>query len=139
MPKVKSAREIADKWGRVTPERATDYELGIKSPKKDWEQSTKAAEGAYKDGVQKAIAEGRFGKGVTAAGTAKWQEKALAVGPARYGEGVRVAQPAFEKGFSKFRDIIEKTTLPPRFAKGDPRNLERVKVMAAALHAGKKG
>lgn len=139
MPKVKSASEIAEKWGRVTPERAVDYEKGIKSPKKDWASSTKAAEGAYKEGVQKAIVEGRFGKGVEKAGTSKWQEKALAVGPARYGEGVRVAQPAFEKGFAKFRDIIEKTTLPPRFAKGDPRNIERVKVMASALHAGKKG
>jgi len=138
MPKVKSSSEIAAKWARVTPERAPDYEAGIKAPKKDWAQATKAAEPAYKDGVMKAAQEGRFGKGVTKAGTAKWQEKALSVGPARYSQGVAIAGPAFEKGFAPFRDTIEKTTLPPRFAKGDPRNIERVKVMAAALHTAKK-
>ncbi len=139
MPKVKSASDIAEKWGRVTPERSVDYEKGIRNPKKDWAASTKAAEGAYKEGVTKAAQEGRFGKGVTKAGTAKWQEKALSVGPARFSQGVSVAKPDFEKGFAPFRDVIEKTSLPPRFAKGDPRNIERVKVMAQALHAAKKG
>jgi len=138
MPKIKSAAEIAEKWGRVTPERTPDYEAGIKSPKKDWATATKAAEGAYKEGVTKAAAEGRFGKGVTKAGTSKWQEKSLQVGPARYGQGVLVAKPEYEKGFAPYRDVIEKTTLPPRFAKGDPRNIERVKSMAAALHAARK-
>jgi len=137
MPKIKSSSEIAEKWARVTPQRAPDYEAGIKNPKVDWATATKAAEDAYKMGVTKAANEGRFGKGVTKAGTAKWQEKALSVGPARYSQGVSVAGPAYEKGFAPFRDIIEKTTLPPRFAKGDPRNIERVKTMAAALHAGK--
>jgi len=138
MPKVKSAADIAEKWGRVTPERTADYEAGIRAPKKDWAASTIAAEGAYKEGVTKAAAEGRFGKGVTKAGTGTWQQKALAVGPARFSQGVMVAKPAFEKGFAPFRDAIEKTTLPPRFAKGDPRNIERVKVMAAALNAAKR-
>ncbi|HDZ62619.1 MAG TPA: hypothetical protein ENH40_05695 [Nitrospirae bacterium] len=137
MAKIKSASEIAEKWARVTPQRAPDYEAGIKSPRVDWAIATKAAEDAYKAGVIKAANEGRFGKGVTKAGTAKWQEKTLAVGPARYSQGVSIAGPAYEKGFAPFRDIIEKTTLPPRFSKGDPRNIERVKVMAEALHKGK--
>jgi len=138
MPAVKSMSAIAEKWARVTPQRAPDYEAGIRSPKVDWAQATAAASNAYKEGVTKAITENRFEKGVKAAGTEKWQRKAIELGPSRYSQGVTVAQPDYEKGFAPFRDVIERTALPPRFAKGDPRNIDRVRVMAAALNAAKK-
>ena len=138
MPAIKSAASIAEKWARVTPLRAPDYEAGVKNPKKDWEKATLAGATAYKEGIQKAITEGRFEKGVALAGTEKWQARATTVGPARYSQGVQVAQPEYEKGFSKYRDVIEKTTLPARFAKGDPRNIERVRVMSKALHDAKR-
>jgi len=138
MPAVKSMSSIAEKWARVTPQRAPDYEKGVRNPKKDWAKATIGASAAYKEGVQKAITENRFEKGVNAAGTEKWQRKAVELGPTRYSTGVQVAQPDYEKGFAPFRDVIERTTLPPRFAKGDPRNIDRVRVMAAALNAAKK-
>ena len=37
------------------------------------------------------------------------------------------------KGFQPYADTIRSTTLPPRFPKGDPRNLERTKAIATAL------
>lgn len=137
MPAIKSTSSIAEKWARVTPQRAPDYESGIRNPKKDWAKTTIAANAAYKEGIQKSIAEDRFAKGVANAGTDKWQRKAIEVGPARYSQGVQVARPDYEKGFGPYRDIIEKTALPPRFAKGDPRNIQRVTAMAKALHDGK--
>jgi hypothetical protein len=33
--------------------------------------------------------------------------------------------------------VIQGTTLPPRGAKGDPANIQRVAVLATALHAKK--
>lgn len=138
MPPVKPMSAIAEKWARVTPQRAPDYETGVRNPKVDWAQATANAAGAYKEGVTKSITEGRFEKGVKAAGTEKWQRKAIELGPSRYSQGVTVAQPDYEKGFAPFRDVIERTALPPRFAKGDPRNIDRVRVMAAALNAAKK-
>ena len=138
MPAIKSTASIAEKWARVTPQRAPDYELGVKNPKTDWAKATVAAAPANKDGIQKAIAAGSFEKGVTEAGTEKWQRRASEVGPGRYSQGVQAAAPDYEKGFSKFRDVIERTTLPARFAKGDPRNIERVRAMAKALHDAKR-
>lgn len=138
MPPIKSAKDIAEKWARVTPQRAPDYEAGVRNPKVDWAKATVASAPAYKEGIQKSIAEGRFEKGVTAAGTEKWQRRASEVGPGRYSQGVQAAAPDYEKGFSKFRDVIERTTLPARFAKGDPRNIERVRAMAKALHDAKR-
>lgn len=139
MPKIRSASEVAKKWARVTPERAADYEAGVKDPKKDWATETKAAEGAYEEGVTKAMRDKRFGKGVSKAGTDKWKEGAVTKGVARFGPGVAVAAGKYEEGFKPYRDVIEKTVLPKRYAKGDPRNFERVKAMGMALHKAKVG
>lgn len=138
MPIVKGIAKIAEKWARVTPQRAADYEAGVRDPIRDWATNTTAANAAYKAGVSEAVAKDRFVKGVAKAGTEKWKRKAVEVGPARFAQGVQVAQPDYEKGFSPFRDVIEKTTLPPRFAKGDPRNIDRVRVIAAALADAKR-
>lgn len=137
-PAVRSMSSIAKKWAEVTPQRAAQYEEGVKSPLRDWAKNTEAATGAYKEGITKAITAGRFEKGVVKAGNKKWQDRSALVGPARFSQGVQVAAPEFEKGFAAYRDVIEKTVLPPRFAKGDPRNIDRVRVMAAALADAKR-
>lgn len=137
MAEIKSAGQIAEKWSRVTPQRNADYEAGVRQPGKDWANNTAAAESSYEGGVQNAIQQKRFGKGVKNAGTAKWQAKTLEKGTQRWGPGVSVAQGEYESGFSPYRDEIERTSLPPRYPKGDPRNIERVSKLAKALHAKK--
>jgi len=139
MPAIKSASEIARKWADVTPRRDADYKAGVASPKADWAQETAAAETRYDEGVTAAIGRKAFSKGVRDAGSAKWQRGALEKGVNRWGPGVRAAQPDFEKGFQPYRDVIEGTSLPPRRRTGDPANIERVAVLAGALHARKVG
>jgi len=138
MPVVKNIAKIAEKWARVTPQRSADYEAGVRDPIRDWATNAIASKAAWAAGVSEAVTKDRFSKGVAKAGTEKWKRKATEVGPARFAQGVQVAQPDYEKGFSMFRDVIEKTVLPPRFAKGDPRNIDRVRVMAAALADAKR-
>jgi len=137
MAGIKSASAIAAKWARVTPQRAPDYEEGVKSPRRPWAESAKRAEEAYKAGVTAAAQAGRYGKGVDAAGNEKWQKKALEKGVARYGPGVQVAADDYERGFAPYRDVIERTTLPPKYPKGDPRNIQRVAAIAKALRDAK--
>lgn len=134
MPEIKSASDIAAKWARVTPQRTADYEAGVRNPKRDWEQATLAAADRQAEGVQLAIQEDRYSKGVAKAGTAKWQKGATQKGPQRWSQGVQLGEDEYQSGFAPFRDVIENTTLPPRFPAGDPRNIERVKAMAEALH-----
>lgn len=133
MAQVKDLAAIARKFSTVTPQRSTEYEAGVRNPRKDWAQNTAAAEQAYKDGVSKAAAAGRFGKGVRKAGTAKQQKGALDKGVARFGPGVALAQPAYEAGFAAYHQAIASTALPPRYARRDPRNLSRVAAIATAL------
>lgn len=139
MAEIKSLSAIRDKWTRVTPGRIEDYKLGIKSPKRDWEQETLAAEANWKLGVDAAAAKGLFPKGVSKAGTKKWQDKALKIGPGRFAEGVYLAGDDYEKGFAPYREAISRVDLGPRFPRRDPRNIERVKRVVDALIAEKVG
>ncbi len=137
MPAVQDTSKVSDKWSRVTPQRAQDYQEGVQNPKKSWAASTTAAAGAQAAGVQQAIAEKRFEKGVAKAGDSKWQAKAISKGVDRFGPGVQAAKGDYEQGVAPYLSVIASTTLPPKFAKGDPRNIERVRVMAAALRNAK--
>ncbi len=139
MARVKDTASVAKKWARVTPQRVEDYEIGVRNPRAPWAASAQAAEGRYQDGVTAAIAQKRYGKGVAKTGDAGWQAKTLAKGPARFSEGVAIGQPDYEAAVAPYLEVIKATSLPPRFAKGEPRNIERVKFMAAALRKKKTG
>lgn len=139
MPDIKSSGNIAEKWARVTPQRTQDYEEGVKNPRTDWAKATSAAAASQAAGVQAAIADKRFEKGVAKTGTSGWQAGATGKGVQRWGTGVQGAGEAYANGFQPYADVIKNTTLPPRYPKGDPRNVERVKAMAAAMHAKKVG
>ena len=137
MAEIKKMSDIKEKWTRVTPGRTTDYKLGIQNPKRDWATEAVAAKENWKAGIDAAAAKGLFEKGVEKAGSAKWKDKALKVGPGRFSEGVYIAGPDYEKGFAPYHDAIERTVLPPKFPRRDPRNLERVKSIVDALIAEK--
>jgi hypothetical protein len=92
---------------------------------------------AQKAGVQEALADGRFERGVQNAGDEKWKRKAAQVGSQRFGPGVAAAKDDYARGFGPFASIIEGVTLPPRGPAGDPRNYENVKLIGEALHDAK--
>ncbi len=139
MAEIKSQARITEKWTRVTPMRGEDYKLGVQNPRRDWEKTTTAAGESHKAAMVEAAAKGSFVKGVARAGTPKWQTKSLAKGPGRFAEGVMVGGPDYEKGFAPYRDEIEKTVLPARFPRRDPRNGQRVTTLNVALAKKKMG
>ncbi|MQY78065.1 MAG: hypothetical protein GH151_02550 [Bacteroidetes bacterium] len=136
---VPSASKIAEKWGRVTPDRVTDYEEGVRNPLKDWEIETFLAESRYEAGIKSAMARKAFGRGVKKVGTAKQQKKSIEKGIPRWPEGVRGAVDDMEKGMEPVVKVLEGIKLPERYETGDPRNIDRVKVIQQALHKMKTG
>ena len=136
---VPSAAKIAEKWGRVTPDRIVDYEEGVRNPLRDWETETKAAEPRYEEGVRAAINRKAFGKGVSKAGTEKQQAKTIEKGIPRWPEGVRGAENDMRAGMENVVKTLEGITLPQRYPTGDPRNIKRVEVIQQALHKMKTG
>jgi hypothetical protein len=138
MADIRPVDQIARKWAGVTPQRASDYESGVKDPRKDWARNTAAAAEAWAAGVQAAIQNKLFAKGVGRAGTPKWQNASVAKGVSRWGPGVQLAEEAYSLGFAPYREAIARVQLPPRYARRDPRNLARVNAIVEALKRAKE-
>jgi len=138
MAAIRSATQIAEKWGRVTPQRAAEYEEGVRNPLRDYAEGAIKANDAWKSGTQAAIQADRFVAGVRRTGTAKWQAKAATLGTQRFGPGVQLAQGDYERGFAPFAEAIQRVTLPPRGPRRSPQNLQRVKAIVDALSAAKE-
>lgn len=137
--KIKSASEIAKKWAAVTPARARQWEEEVRAtPDETWAGAAVASAPNYDAGVSEAIADGRFAKGIEANRT-KWKRKALAVGPARFGTGVRAAEPDMAAGFAPYRETIAALDLTPRGPRGSPGNYDRVRQIGEALHDTRVG
>lgn len=136
---IKPIASIADKWQTVTPGRANEYKSGVQSPRRSWAQATGDAKDNYNAGVQAAISNDSFSKGVSAAGDQGWQKGALDKGVTRWPQGVSISGPKYQAGFAPYHGILSGLTLSPRGAKGDPRNYTRVQEVGNALHAQKVG
>lgn len=130
---------IKKKWRDRAGVAGGDYKEGVQRTKKDWATETGNAEESYEIGVQSAIADKRFGKGVDAAGTGKWKRKAIDVGSKRFGPGVAAAEEDFEKGFAPYLSALQGISLPPRYPRGDVRNIERVRIIAETLNRVRVG
>jgi len=139
MPAIKPTSVSADKWVRRAGQAGPDYARGVQNPRTSWAEATAAAADAQAAGIQAALANNSFEKGVQKAGNAKWQRKAATVGAQRFGPGVAAAKGDYESGFAPYAAVIAGVTLPPRGAKGDPRNYERVTAIGQALHDAKVG
>lgn len=110
-----------------------DYEAGIKNPRADWAQATRAAESAYVAGVTAAAQAGRFGRGVQRAGSGKWQRRALELGVQRFPAGVAAAANEWTQGFAPFHQAIAGVQLQPRRPKRDPANRVRINQILDAI------
>lgn len=134
---IKSAQEIGEKFARVASQRTQEYAAGVQNPGKSWAKETSDAAPRYEEGIQKSITEKRFDKGVAKAGDAKWQEAAVTKGVQRWAPGIAGSAGAYAEGFAPFQSVIAGLSLPPRFPRGDERNLLRVATVANALHKKK--
>lgn len=129
MAAIRSVDQIAQKWAEVTPGRAGQYSFGVQNPKADWKVNTVAAKPAWEAGVQQAISQGSFVKGVNKAGNAAWQKGAVEKGVTRWPQGVQLGQEAYQVGFAPYQSAISALKLPPRGARRDPQNMLRVKAV----------
>lgn len=134
MPPIKSLDRISQKWIRQSAVSEASYLEGVTNPTKDWEKETLEAEANFEAGIQQAITRKSFSKGVKRAGTETWQLNAKLKGPGRWREGIALSENAFAEGFAPYADVIRNLVLPPRGPKGDPKNINRVAVLAKALH-----
>jgi len=137
MPKIRG--NTAEKWARRTSSATQEYTEGVQNPRIPWKGAAQAAAANHTAGLQAAISNQSFAKGVAATPDGKWAEKAMSKGAARFGPGAAEATADYDKGFAPYKAVIENTVLPPRGAKGDPKNYQRVMAMGTALRNKKLG
>ena len=135
MAKVRSG--YVKKWVERASVATEAYKEGVKNPRNSWAAATKAAESAWSAGVQKAIADKRFGKGVDKAGDSKWSNGALLKGADRFAPGVAASEQIYSTQMAKVVAVIESTNLPPKYEKGHLNNYDRAKAMGVALNKAK--
>lgn len=131
---VPSIASVAKKWARRAASAGTEYEEGVKNTTRSWAANTAAAEKNYQAGVAAAASAGRFGKGVTRAGDAKWKRGATEKGPMRFAQGVQVAEGDYSAGMGPVLEAIGRIDLPPKGPRGSDSNISRVSAIAKGLH-----
>lgn len=136
---VPNVGRAAAKWARRAASAGGEYEEGVRTTPKDWAGNTAAAEKNYHAGVQAAMSAGRFAKGVTRAGNAKWKKGALEKGPGRFAQGVGLAEADYAKQMAPVLEVIGRTDLPPRGPAGSEANYQRSSVLGKALRAWRMG
>ncbi len=134
---IKSMDVITKKFVARGGAAGQDYANGIAAPRRPWQATTVSQVQAWTSGIQAAVSNGSFVKGVNRAGDAKWQAQSSGKGQTRFGPGIQAAGPYYNTGFQPYHDVIAGVTLPPRGAKGDPNNNQRVQVITQALRAKK--
>jgi len=136
---VPSVGKVAEKWARRAASASGEYEQGVMGTSKSWASAAGAAEKNYVAGVNAAAAAGRFGKGVSKAGDAKWKKNAVEKGPTRYAQGVGVAPADYAGQVGPYLEVIGRTDLPARGPVGSENNYARVSAIGKALRQAKTG
>lgn len=137
-PVVPDPGRVAEKWSRRASGASQDYQQGVEQTAASWSANATAAKETWKTAVTAAAGRGAFEKGVARAGDAKWKQNAATKGPARYAQGVGVAQSDYSSQVAPYLQLIGATDLPPRGPAGSPGNIQRVAALATALRGLKE-
>ncbi len=135
--KIRDAAASAKKFTTNASAAQSTYGAAVANAGPSWAAATKAAADTYAQGVQQAIAQGRFANGVNQRSQDKFQTRASGVGPGRYGTGVTNAGDSWATGTQPYLNVLANLNLPARGVKGSPQNIQRVSAVADALRAKK--
>src|SRR6266850_2704147 len=122
---VRPVAESQEKFKSRAAGAREDYKRGVTGAGGRWLEGATAGENAWRDGTQEAISQGRFGRGVRAAGAQKYQERASTLGPERFATGVQVGAPEWGKNFQPFAQALSAHTPAARGPRGSDQNMQR--------------
>ena len=134
---IKDAATVAAKWAKRAGAAGADYASGVQNPRTDQAAAAAAAAPGWAQAVADAATRDAFRKGVTAAGTAKWQAAASTIGAQRYPQGVNAGTANYAAKEAPYLSALSSLTLPPRGVKGS--NNARVQAVVDALRKVKLG
>lgn len=135
--KVRESGKASSRFATRAAAALPEYLEGTAAAGNEWLQGTVEGEANFAAGVTAAVASKAFSRGARKAGAASFVDGTQKKGATRFPQGVAEAGPDWEKGVKPFLDTVAGLTLPKRGRRGDPANLQRVAMVANALHAKK--
>lgn len=135
--RIKDTGSLAKKFVQRAGAAQADYKDGVAASGADWEAGARAGADNYKLAVVEAANQGRFEKGIAAAGAAKFTARATTLGAQRFASGVQAAEQEWAKGTAPFLDALKGLELPPRRPRGQ--NAARADAVAQRLHQMRVG
>ena len=134
---VKDAATAAKKFATRGAAAGGDYANGVRGAGARWQTNAKAGAQNFAQGVQDAITNGRFEKGIDKSGAAHFEDRAVNVGAQRFPQGIQLAESKWAEKTQPYLQTIANINLPPRGPKGDPRNQARSQMVADVLRKKK--
>ena len=135
MVDVKPLDQIVSKWANNAGAATNYYTTGAVAAANKWATDAASAGQAYQSGVQAAISRNAFQNGVQKAGAQKYSSGVQTKGSTRYAGGITAGKSSFQSGMQGVIGVLQGLSLPPRGARGDPANLQRVAAIDQALRA----
>lgn len=133
--KVKDPTTVANKWSTRAQGAVNDYAAGAASPKQSQSASAIAAAPLWQQAVASPAAAAAFTSGLNKAGDQGWLNGVNTKGKARYAGGITAGMSKFQTNIAPFLSAIAAVTLPAKGLRGSAQNIQRVAVIAAALHS----
>ena len=105
---ARTPAEARKKWEERISTSGKYMRAGIEHPRADWLERIKATEKKRDAELRRAIDEGRITKGAEAAGTERWQKRALEIGVSHWESEAPKSGDRFEKGIAPVISCVEK-------------------------------
>ncbi len=138
MSKNISVQEAASRLSSAGFNFADRYQSGVEGKGGEWQRGAAAAEGNYQAGIQKALAEKSFGKGVSRAGATRYDDGVRTKGVNNWPTGMQLAEDRYIEGVTPFQGLWDAALPTPRGPKGSPANLKRMTENVQRFQAAKK-
>ena len=121
-----TVQEAAQRLGSAGFANADRYQRGTSGKGSRWAQKTGAAGANYQEGIQRALAEKRFDKGVASAGPAAYDTGVSTKGNQNWAPGMQLGQDKYARKVAKFAPLWNQELSTPRGSKRSANNLKRM-------------
>lgn len=138
---MKTAQQAGPKWSQNTSGAGQAYHDGATGTTKDQSGAAIAAKAVWQAALTAAFGKDSYAKGLAKSGKQGWLDGVVQKGVAAFTNGVTAAKSVskYVTNSGKYDNARQQASGSPRGPKGSPQNLQRVTLVANALHALKSG
>lgn len=104
---MKNPQQVAQKWSQNTARSTDAIRAGVQAVTVNPAEKAAARQDAYVAGVQRAVADGKYRRGLAKVTLQSWQDAMLTKGLGRVSSGAAAAQPKMASFMEKFLPYLE--------------------------------